>query len=314
MGKHNLIYLHRNVDAEDADTLVLRTAALEDQWKDGWEQVVAQVALAAPVVVFAGLGTEVGVLIASALRVKAALSETVAFVQVDIGTRDASPYAVKLGIDDTHFVSAGWSEFMRALGERVARAQARSLKEASELLVSNHGVGAEATDPLLDRLVSEGLLYLGTLRAKWALEQKPYASASEVSTANLADLLLAVAMLERLTGCEAHFVDDGLIELRQEDMRPVVIAVGTGLGVASWLAAEARLRSGQTQHTATGLRPTFGLLAHVKQQLETIAAPTDIVAEADPASIVTGPGEFPIFELEKVRAEPADALTLVRAA
>jgi hypothetical protein len=314
MVKHNLIYLHRNVEAEDADTLVLRTAALEEQWKEGWEQAVAQVALAAPVVVFAGLGTEVGVLMASALRVKAALSETATFVQVDIGLREASPYAVKLDIDETHFVSAPWSEFMRALGERVAQAQARALKQASEVLVRDHDVDAETTDPLLARLAGEGLLYLGTLRAKWAFDYKPYASAAEVGVANLADLLLAVAMLERLTGCEAHFVDDGLIELRQDDMPAVVIAVGTGLGVASWLAAEDRLRRDQARHAATGLRPTFGLLAHVKQRLEAIAAPADIVAEADAGSIVTGPGDFPIFALEELRAEPSDALALVRAA
>jgi hypothetical protein len=251
---------------------------------------------------------------ASALRVKAALSETATFVQVDIGLREASPYAVKLDIDETHFVSAPWSEFMRALGERVAQAQARALKQASEVLVRDHDVDAETTDPLLARLAGEGLLYLGTLRAKWAFDYKPYASAAEVGVANLADLLLAVAMLERLTGCEAHFVDDGLIELRQDDMPAVVIAVGTGLGVASWLAAEDRLRRDQARHAATGLRPTFGLLAHVKQRLEAIAAPADIVAEADAGSIVTGPGDFPIFALEELRAEPSDALALVRAA
>jgi hypothetical protein len=315
MGKHNLVYLHRNVDAEDPNSLVLRTAALEEQWKQGWEEVVAQVALAAPVVVFAGLGTEVGVLVASALRMKQALNRTGTVAQVDIGMRDDSVYATKLGIDDEHFISAPWSEFMRRLGERVAKGHTRALENATKVLVGDHGVADEIIGPLLQRLAEEGLLYLGELRAKWTLETKaPYRSASEVPPANLADLLLAVAMLERLTGTTAHFVEDGLVELCRGGVPAAVLAVGTGLGFASWLTAEDRLRREQARHNATGLRPTFGLLAHVKNRAAAVAAPVDIVANVDAASIVTGPGAFPIFELEDLRAKPEDALALVRAA
>jgi hypothetical protein len=251
---------------------------------------------------------------ASALHVKAALSDAVTLVQVDIGARGDSAYALKLEIDSANFVSAPWCEFMQRIGERVAQAHARALNAAAQVLVADHGVDSEATDALLDRLAREGLLYLGKLRARWMLELQPYASAAEVSTANLADLLLAVAMLERLTRCDAHFVDDGLVELRREGMQPVVIAVGTGRGFASWLTAEDRLRRDQARHTATGLRPTFGLLAHVKARPQAIAAPENIVAEADSASIVTGPGVFPIFELEEMRAKPAEVLALMQAA
>jgi hypothetical protein len=315
MRSHNLVYLHRNVEAEDPDTLVLRTAALAEQWKEGWEQVMAQIALAAPVVVFAGLGTEVGVLVSSALRVKAALSETVTMAQVDIGSREESVYAAKLDIDAAHFISAPWSTFMRHIGQRVAQGHIRTLQQASALLVDEHGVAAEAADPLLERLVERGLLYLGGLRARWTLDPSaPYRSAAEVSSPLLADLLLAVTMLERLSGCEAHFVDDGLIELRRDGLAAGVVVVATGLGVGSRVTTEDRLRRDQARHVATALRPAFGVLAHVKNQRQPVAAPADIVAEADVESIVTGPGPFPIFDLEELRAEPADALALVRAA
>jgi hypothetical protein len=315
MRKHNLVYLHRNIEAEDPDTLVLRTAALEEQWKEGWEQVIAQVALAAPVVVFAGLGTEVGVLMSSASRVKAALSDTVTLAQVDIGSREESVYAAKLDIDAAHFISAPWSSFMRRLGQRVAQGHVRAIHDASEVLVHDQGVGAEVADRLLDRLAELGLLYLGVLRARWTLAPNaPYRSAAEVSSPLLADLLLAVAMLERLTGGEAHFVDDGLVELRRAGLPPVIIVVATGLGVGSRANTEDRLRQDQARRAATLLRPMFGVLAHIRDQSHGVAAPANIVADADPESILTGPGPFPIFDLEALRADPADALALMRAA
>lgn len=315
MRTHNLVYLHRNVEAEDPDTLVLRTAALEEQWREGWEQIVTQVALAAPVVVFAGLGTEVGVLMASALRMKDTLSDTVTLAQVDIGSREESVYAAKLDIDEAHFISAPWSTFMRRLGQRVAQGHIRALKQAADVLVREQGVGAESPDALLERLAAQGLLYLGELRARWTLHPAtPYRSAREVRNPLVADLLLAIAMLERLTGSAAHFVDGGLIELRREGSPPVVIALATAEGTGSRVTTEDRLRQDQTRHTATGLRPAFGLLAHVRNQPQAIAPPSSIIAEPDPGSIITGPGPFPIFDLEQVRAEPADALALVQAA
>jgi hypothetical protein len=315
MGAHNLVYLHRNVEAEDPETLILRTAALEEQWQSGWEEVIAQIALATPVVIFAGLGTEVGVLVASATRLRSSLGDSVTLLQVDIGAREDSVYAAKLKIDEEHFISTGWSNFMRALGERVAQAQAGALKQAAQRLVKEHGVGAEEVEPLLKRLAGAGLLYLGELRAKWALDpQKPYCNAGEVNAENVGDLLLGIAMLERLTNCEARFVDDGLLELVRDGSSVALVAVGSGLGIAAWTTAEQRLRAAQGQHTALALHPTFGLLAHVKARPEAIAPPADIVAAKTPGSIVTGPGVFPIFELEQLRSEPSEALSLVRAA
>ncbi len=315
MGSQNLVYLHRNVEAEDPETLILRTAALEEQWQSGWEEVMARIALATPVVIFAGLGTEVGVLVASATRLRAALGDSLTLVQVDIGTREDSVYADKLEIDEEHFISTGWSDFMRALGERVAQAQAGALEKAAKTVVKEHGVVEEEVVPLLERLAHAGLLYLGELRAKWTLDpKKAYCSADEVNAESVGDLLLGIAMLERLTGCEANFVNDGLLELVHDGSSVALVAVGSGQGIAAWTTAEQRLRGVQGQHAALALYPTFGLLAHVKARPEAIAPPADIVAAKTPRSIVTGPGVFPIFELEQLRSEPSEALALVRAA
>ncbi|HSL69598.1 MAG TPA: hypothetical protein VK864_05110, partial [Longimicrobiales bacterium] len=52
-----------NVNAADPELWVLRTATLATEWQGRWEPIIANRVLAAPVVVFAGLGTPVAVLI-----------------------------------------------------------------------------------------------------------------------------------------------------------------------------------------------------------------------------------------------------------
>jgi hypothetical protein len=55
----NVYNLHRNVNAADPELWVLRTAALNEAWKGHWESIIATKVLAAPVVLFAGLGSRV---------------------------------------------------------------------------------------------------------------------------------------------------------------------------------------------------------------------------------------------------------------
>src|SRR5437867_3568034 len=62
MGAVNLIYLHRNAHADPEDW-ILSTEAMENAWRGQWEGVIASAMLAAPVTVFAGLGTPAAVLI-----------------------------------------------------------------------------------------------------------------------------------------------------------------------------------------------------------------------------------------------------------
>lgn len=56
-----VVYLHGNIEG-DWEKLVFRTCQLTDDWKDRWEQVAAQASLAAPTLVFAGLGSPAPIL------------------------------------------------------------------------------------------------------------------------------------------------------------------------------------------------------------------------------------------------------------
>ena len=54
-GVVNVYYLHRNANAENPEDWVLRTSALQVEWANTWQPIVATRVLAAPVVIFAGL-------------------------------------------------------------------------------------------------------------------------------------------------------------------------------------------------------------------------------------------------------------------
>jgi len=83
LGLLNLIYLHRNAHAA-ANDWILRTASLQELWKDGWEEAIAQRVIAAAVTVFAGLGNPAAVLTATTQRIRAMLGAAAEVYQVDV--------------------------------------------------------------------------------------------------------------------------------------------------------------------------------------------------------------------------------------
>jgi hypothetical protein len=104
----NLYYLHRNVNAADPELWVLRTAALDVEWKGHWELIIANKVLAAPVVLFAGLGTPVAVLIESTKLLRSALPAVTKLYLAEPGDIATSKFFQALGLDAAHFIPSGW--------------------------------------------------------------------------------------------------------------------------------------------------------------------------------------------------------------
>ncbi len=103
----NVYYLHRNANAADPELWVLRTASLTTEWREGWEAIIATRVLAAPVVVFAGLGTPVSVLVESTKLLRSALPGTTSLYQADPGEREDSRFAAELEIGPANYIQLG---------------------------------------------------------------------------------------------------------------------------------------------------------------------------------------------------------------
>jgi hypothetical protein len=124
---HNVIYLHRSVDSP-ADQWILRTAQLENAWRNGWQELVALRVVSSPVTVFVGLGSPARVLLESVSKVREIVPGTTHVYQVNPVPKEESAYFAALHLRDDQYIQMGWTEFMEVLSHRVAAEQARHLK------------------------------------------------------------------------------------------------------------------------------------------------------------------------------------------
>lgn len=307
VGLINLIFLHRTATAQP-DEWILRTEQLKQDWEDQvWEQVMAVCVVARPKVVFVGLGSPAAVLIDTVKRVKATLSEDCSVFQVDPGERNESRFASELNVDKEQFLKMGWVAFMRGLGARVAAAQIQAMHDACQAMIQANAWHNENCTPLLANLDSKGLLGIGKVRAKWFLRHEQYASARNAMVEHIADLVLALALLERELETTAVVNDDGIVVLTKDNELICTIVPLSGSGHQRFpsLVPQIKEIAKQIQYPIYP-SPTVFLLAGVQGPCEDIPVPADIVAESGPENLVTGGSGLPLtLEADALRQSPA---------
>jgi hypothetical protein len=308
LGLSNVVFLHRSVDA-DPETWVLRTATLTQDWENGWEQVIAQVVLGSPVVVFAGLGTRVGVLIETVRRIRKALPEGTEVVVADPKAREESAYAEELGLGDDRYVQAGWNAFARRLAQRLVAEHEAELRQACRTLHDRDGLEDHDSDGLCRRAARLGLIGLGRMRAQWLLSSREYAPARTTNAEHIGDLLLAVGTLESVLGASARLGDDGLVELWVEDRLIAVVRMGSGEGARRWSSLEQRIRSRRSR-----VAPTLGVVSGFAGPSVSATPPADVVrGDAAPHTILGTANQFSILAADDIRNDPGLLRDLVAA-
>ena len=303
LGTRNLIYLHGDIDSSP-DEIIIRNAELEEAWQDGWKEVIAQRALGGPITVFVGLGSPSSVLVDTTSRILEALDECQANAYVvDPIAREESDFAIALRIPAEDYFQMGWGEFMRALGQRVAAEHRASIESGCGSLMQGLGITAEDVADLCSRLGQVGLPGLGRLRAAWMLHRGSYLPHQEGPVLrSVSDLVLAIRMIERLSGRQARFSVDGLVEFCSgSDIRPAMVCHGSGSMSAAMIEASIRARRQTMQ--PEGRAPSLALVAGTMQGAD-VATPSDIVAESRHDDLVTGPLHLEIVKIEDLRADP----------
>lgn len=302
----NIFYLHRNVNALDLEAWVLRTATLATEWQGHWEPIIASRVLTAPVVVFAGLGTPVAVLIESAKLLRNALPGA-RFFQADPGDRVNSRFFAELGLNDADYIQCGWGDLMNQLAHRVSQEHIDELGRAVTRVVAENGLQAEDVTSLLARLLDLGLLKIGRVRACWLLHDKSYCPAETAGFPLLADLLLALGLLARVSGASAILAEDGLIEFHRDDRVVSVFMVASGQGYRNRAALEARMGAHRTQHRLRVKAPTGALIGGTSDGIgELPTPPANIIdGEGGSDSVVTGSSAFKVFHIAEIRANQA---------
>jgi hypothetical protein len=322
LGLVNLIYLHRNVNAPP-DAWILRSTALDDEWRDRWEEVIATRVMAAPVTVFAGLGSAAAVLSETISRIRKAIPDGTQVFQVDPGRREDSEFFADLELPDEAYLEMGWCSFARQLGARLLEEHRHELGVACRRLISESGWQDADPSGLCQRLSNLGLIGLGELRARWMLDPSPYAPRHIVDAALVADLLLAVGLVENAAGVQAIFDTDGIVELRRGNEIIAFIAVASGRGTKRWAAMEAEFGRHVHRRRRRIESVRVGLVSGVEgPKPVSVAPPTSIVLDkqatnmalakepanvAPPTSIVDGDTPLRLVSVEELRAAPSVA-------
>jgi hypothetical protein len=300
----NVYYLHRNANA-DPELWILRSAVLLDEWRGHWEPIIATRVLSAPVIVFVGLGTPVAVLIESSRLIRNALPHA-SIYQVDPGNVADSQFFREAALDPDHYVQLGWGDFMEQLAQRLITEHVHLLHETVRRKVAEDALHDENVVSLLAQLQLGGLVKQGRLRADWLLTQKPYRPVDLDTLGLVADLLLALGMMTRISGTTVTFVEDGLVDFQRDGRTIATFVLASGRGHRSMSAVEAAIGSRRRRYDRRLATPS-GIIVGGTSDLarHDTTPPADITfGDGSPDNLV-GPKGLPLYHINELRAQPA---------
>ena len=302
LGTHNLIYLHRDIDS-DPDSIILRAKDLEKAWRERWEQIIVQRVLAGPATVFVGLGSPASVLVDTTCRILAAIDGRANVYVVDPIAYVDSPTARELNTPSEDYFCIGWGEFMGALTQRVLEEQRASIERECDELSRQLDQESENVTDISRRLAGMGLLRLGKLRANWMLNGGSYLPHEMGMPLRLfSSLILGVRVVERVSGHQASFGDDGIVEFsRGNNVTRVMVCSGGGWMTDARMETELRKRQQILQQRGT--QSAVALVGGVEFSTS-VAAPSDIVADSNPEDLVTGREHLRVFSIAQLRDDP----------
>lgn len=304
-GSKAIVYLHRNAYEANPEQWILRRQAIEDEWRDGWEAVVAERIAAAPVVVFAGLGSPALALTESLARVRSRIpSGTAAFL---VDPSDGSAFAEAINLDEPqHHIQLGWCDFMLLLSRRLVQQFAVDLRAACNNNTPG-GIDAELAEVerFTDTIGQAGLLAVGRWRAAWLGSSDRYMCDTPATRPHFADLLRGLTYFVDTEVTSVTLMPGGSVRLERAGARPVSVLPIAGRALHHWGAVD-RIAAESSQPGADS--PDIILAAGFRgARPPAIAPPPDITGEVPSDDITiaaTGPR---IVDLDALRADPSIA-------
>lgn len=307
----NLYYLHGNA-ATTPESWILRSEALATRWHGEWESVIATTVVAAPVVIFVGLGSPAEVLLDSAQRIRRVMPAGNHVYQVDPAPFSSSgPFARALDLDTSHYVQGKWCDFMHALSARLVVEYRQRIEGAAAALTRRERFSPEDLSVLVEQLSLLGLVRLGKLRASWLLHDKPYLCENSHTTEFIVDLLLALALIARETKTIPLLCEDGVVEFWRSSNSIASVICVSGRGSLSRSALEVELAARARTFRVRATRVVAAILANTRDGPgATIGTPSDIIRGELSDSIVFGPSTLPVFHVDLLRMDPAQCRRL----
>lgn len=307
-GSKAIVYLHRNAYEANPDRWILRRQAIEDEWRDGWEAVVAERIAAAPVVVFAGLGSPALALTESLSRVRSRIPSGTAAFLVDPFDGSAFADAVNLDEPEQH-VQLGWCDFMVLLSRRLVQQFAVDLRAAcNDNTPGGHDAELAEVDRFTDSIGRAGLLAVGRWRAAWLGSSERYLCDTPATRSHFADLIRGLTYFVDSDDVSVTFLPGGSVRLEQAGVRPLSVLPIAGRALHHWGVVD-KMAEESCQPGADS--PDIILAAGFRGvRPDAIAPPPDITGEV-PSDDITMPAAGPrIVDLDALRVDPSIAKEL----
>jgi hypothetical protein len=192
---------------------------------------------------------------------------------------------------------------MRRLADRLMSEHRASIEHECQSLINDLGLEHEDVPGVCERVFALGMLGLGRLRATWMLHERRYLPHRDFVVRLLADVLLCIAMIERLTGSRARFDEDGLVEF-SDGNRVVELVVCSGNGWMRWAQMEASVAFRLERLAREGRRPALALVSGVVGGRVRLATPESIAGEADADDVTVGAQGLTIVTVDEFRERP----------
>jgi hypothetical protein len=238
-----LVQLHGNANSEP-DQLVLRMEAMNGDWVGQWHQVVAQQVLAAPTVLFAGLGSPAPVLTSTMAMIQGALGGNKALYQADIVPFAQSGFAAQLEIPEQRYIQGSWDAVLTRLADRIAAQQVDSLSRNGRALLVENNYGEadlERFTHIASKLAGHSLLTLGKMRAFADLDRdKLYRPHTVRDDELMSEPMLRLVQIAERFGLDTAPTAAGTWTLQRNGQPVAQIVLATGGGVRRMAAVETR--------------------------------------------------------------------------
>jgi len=133
-----IVQLHGSA-AGPSESLILRKETLELEWIASWKQIVAHQILAAPNVLFVGLGSAAPVLSETVLLIAEAIGNNKTFYQAGRDAHDQNYFAQQLQIPLARYMESTWCGVMDALAKRVVQEHVHLLINNGKSILTGNG-------------------------------------------------------------------------------------------------------------------------------------------------------------------------------
>lgn len=293
-----LVHLHGSANGP-SESLVLRQESIDDAWRDSWEQVVAQQILAAPSILFVGLGSAAPVLTETISMITDAVAGAKAFYQADVALHGGNQFTNQLSVPADRYIRGGWSEVLQALANRIVNEQSHTLGAVGTQVLRDNQYAEEDVArfrELVDRLPELSLLALGKMRGYLRLDTKrTYLPRSLVDEELLAEPMATLALICNQVGLFARPTQSGMWILERDEKPIVTVLLATGGGVRRLSALEPSMR-----HICASIRegstsgPDMILISATLPEAAQ-SAPKDIVADEDTDDLIGGMAQPTVF-------------------